>query len=193
MKLIQLREDANAENTDDIDATGAVKPRNIKDPFYRRNGKMKKMQARLIRRITLFTFAAVACAALPAPQAATPTKYLHPQVAECRAAFDASPAMEHCPNLIAHAYLSADPPCFYYGKCALTVPVDGSDTSFDLHIPGGDAVYISASDLQQLDVCFKRAADADGGQAGWTMNLKAGCAGDETDADTAKAEGLPQP
>lgn len=151
---------------------------------------MKRMRPGLFRSMTLFAFVAVAYAALPAPQASA--QYVHPLVAECRAALDVSPAKEHCPNLKAHA-ATADPPCWYYGSCALEVSVDGSDTSFDLSILHGDAVYTSASDLRQLDLCFKRAAEAGGGQAGWTMHLKAGCAGDETDAGTAKAEGLSQP
>ena len=151
------------------------------------------MQARLFTRTIIFALAVVAYAALPAMQASA--QYIHPLVQECRDAMDNSTAKEHCPGLNAHAVTeSSDGPgntCWYYGKCSLTVQVQGSDNSFSVSVSYDSAVYINPPDLRLLDVCFVKIPDAGQGKPGWGIKMKAGCADDDTDADTAKANGLP--
>ena len=153
------------------------------------------MQAKLFRRMILFAIAAVAYAALPAPQASA--QYVHPLVAECRAAFKESTANTHCPSLTAHAVGPNSEPggpshtCWVWGSCTLTVQVNGSDTPVNMEIAHNEPLYLSPSELRLLDVCFAK-LDIGGGQAIWRMKLRAKqCADGETDADTAKSEGLP--
>ena len=150
------------------------------------------MQARLFTRTIIFALAVVAYAALPATQASA--QYVHPLVQECRDAMADSTARTHCPELKAHAVAeSTSGPshtCWYYGSCSLTVQVDGADNSFSASVPYVDAVYISPADLRLLDVCFVKAEGVGQGKTSWGMQFKSGCASDEIDADTAKANGL---
>ncbi len=110
-------------------------------------------------------------------------------------AMNDSTAKEHCPGLKAHAVAeSTSGPsntCWYYGSCTLTVQVGGAENSFDMNVSFESAIYTSPADLRLLDVCFVKIAAAGQGQSGWGMQLKARCADVETDADTAKASGLP--
>jgi len=105
-----------------------------------------------------------------------------------------STAKTHCPELKAHAVAeSTSGPsntCWYYGSCSVTVQVDGAETSFEVSVSYGDAVYIDPADLRLLDVCFVKSEGVGQGKTSWGMFLKAGCAADDTDADTAKANGL---
>ncbi len=150
------------------------------------------MQARLFTRTIIFALAVVAYAALPATQASA--QYVHPLVQECRDAMADSTAKTHCPELKAHAVAeSTSGPshtCWYYGSCSVTVQVDGADNSFEVSVSYGDAVYIDPADLRLLDVCFVKSEGVGQGKTSWGMFLKAGCAADDTDADTAKANGL---
>ena len=67
--------------------------------------------------------------------------------------------------------------------------VDDADTTFDWEIPWGDEpLYAGPSDMELLDICFAR---DDTAEEGWSMDVKTGgCDSDETDAATAKADGL---
>ncbi|MCY4381589.1 MAG: hypothetical protein OXE44_00365 [Nitrospinae bacterium] len=153
------------------------------------------MQARLFTRTIIFALAVVAYAALPATQASA--QDVNPRVQECRDAMDDSTARTHCPELKANAvaeFISASNMCWYSGSCSVTVKVDGVETSYDISVSllasWDNPVYISPADLKLLDVCFVKTEGVGQGKTEWGMQLKAGCASDDTDADTAKANGL---
>ncbi len=154
------------------------------------------MQARLFTRTIIFALAVVAYAALPATKASA--QHVHPLLQECRDAMADSTARTHCPELKAHAVIDSTSgtsnTCWYYGSCSVTVQVDGVETSYDISVSWLDSwdnpKYISPADLRLLDVCFVKTEGVGQGKTSWGMQLKAGCASDDTDADTAKANGL---
>ena len=154
------------------------------------------MQARLFTRTIIFALAVVAYAALPATQASA--QDVHPRDQECQDAMADSTAKTHCPELKANSvaeFISASNMCWYYGSCSVTVQVDGVETSYDISVSlwgttWDKSAYISPADLKLLDVCFVKAEGVGQEKTSWGMQLKAGCASDDTDADTAKANGL---
>ena len=148
---------------------------------------------RVLQSVRRTAWLAAACVLFAFPATQASAQLLDPNVRECRAAIDESPARSHCPALNAHA-VSSDGlsyTCQLVGDCILTVAVDGSDTSFESKIEWSSPVYLSPSDLRLLDFCFARTENADQEQAEWTMSLSpGGCADGETDSDTAMTEGL---